>query len=218
VPSVDRFLGLFLQTIVVILTLLATLVGRFRSSLVASHTHSRFDIPLVVSTLSLLLILRVRLIASLTTSCVTFRPALSAANADAVLFAKRQNHGSGIFVSPIHRGHHNERSRKRTFSRMNSSASVFSLTRELSDWGQSDVGIRRQLCPDNSSAHLTDRANELRSQVALNYSEGLDGIRSLARCSCFSSRIRLISRTRAMNFCKSCSLDAISASCFKRSP
>lgn len=103
VPSVGRFLAPLLQAIMVILTLLATLVGGFRSSLVASHTHCRLDIPLVVSTLSHLLVLCVRLIASLAASCVTLRPALSAASADAVLLAKRPNHGSGIFISLFHR-------------------------------------------------------------------------------------------------------------------
>jgi len=47
--------------------------------------------------------------------------------------------------------------------------------------------------------------------------DGLGGIHSFPRPSCFSSRIRLISRTRALNFCRCFSFDAISASCFKRS-
>lgn len=45
----------------------------------------------------------------------------------------------------------------------------------------------------------------------------MDGIRSFPRRSCFSSKMRLISRTMALNFCKSCSFEASSARCFKRS-
>ena len=101
--------------------------------------------------------------------------------------------------------------------------------------GNSDRRIRRQFlsCPRSklgqnqlSHAGLT-RADawqkpkpEVKTLVGgratLNYSEGLDAIRSFPRVVVFS-RIRLISRTRAMNFCKSCSFEAISARCFKRS-
>jgi len=73
------------------------------------------------------------------------------------------------------------------------------------------MAIFRQQRPDCRPTGQADFGS------SLNYSDGLDGIRSLPRRSCFSSRIRLSSRTRALNFCKSCSLEAISASCFKRS-
>jgi hypothetical protein len=49
------------------------------------------------------------------------------------------------------------------------------------------------------------------------YSDGLDGIRNLPRLSSFSFRMRLISRARAMKLCKSCSFEAITASCCRRS-
>jgi hypothetical protein len=69
----------------------------------------------------------------------------------------------------------------------------------------------------DSSTQMSNRGGGLRWGLLLNYSDGLDGIRSLARRSCFSSRIKLISRTKAINFCRSCSFDAISANCFNRS-
>ena len=87
----------------IILTLLATLVCGFRSSLVASHADSRFGIALVASLLSCFLVLGVCRIASLAASRATLRPALSATGANAVLLAKRPNHGSGIFISLFHR-------------------------------------------------------------------------------------------------------------------
>jgi hypothetical protein len=88
---------------VVVLTLLASLVGGFRLSLVAPHTHSRFDISVVVSAFSHLLIVRVRLIALLAACCVAHSPAMEATDTDSVLFAKRPDHGTRVLISGFHR-------------------------------------------------------------------------------------------------------------------